>query len=817
MVLAFNETKDKSGNVINKGTYTYLVDPSGKGNHRGVANGVRIDIKGNVEGSMYAIQVNGQVACPINGENDIYKNYYNEHGSNFYGEGFSSVNDMSEIFGDTAWAPYIHIYPKAVMKANSSDDVSVAAYSSGYARWFIEGTCEAATGLYMKSGSVTLDDAIVKSTCEDPATNVTGYEQGVNSEGHAIIVESNNHYSGNCVLNVVGDTKVSTTAEGGAALFEVIDGTTAESKVEEITINGGTFSGDNAIVISDATATGDKVTFYGGNFEGDVNAGNLEDLLPKNGDYHITDVIVDGKTTVVVSEGKDPAASSTVSGAEDFTAIKWNGAADIIASGTKTLTELEINETFAQTLTIADGAQLIVGRLILGGDAKIIVNAGGKLIITGTQGVNADKVSNIVLESTKTKQAVLLFNPLVSTNRYPKATVKMYSANGKNNNSEYLWTRFGMPIRSLDAVRRENNYTTWIYEWDYVANAGQGDWALVQNVSTDMVPWKGYTLAYDAEGEQTYSFEGNLVGNDNAPVNFVHKGYNFFGNSYTSYVDAKTLVQSLPAAVDAVVYLWNVDEQAYATATMDNLVNNPNKLDGDWQKDVAPMTTFILRLMDQDNASASIDYSSALWSNPRHGNAGSGSNAAPAKHAPARNVSEDTFIKMVVTAANGKSDRINLTEGADFTDAYENGYDASKYMNEKSINLYVSINGENYSDVVTNSLVGKTISMQTVNDVNYTISFKHADVNEYAVRDNLTGAIFAIEEGTTYEFSAQPNSTIEGRFEIVGRNNMPTAIENTEAKANVKGIYSITGMYLGEDFEALPAGVYVVNGVKIVK
>ena len=374
-----------------------------------------------------------------------------------------------------------------------------------------------------------------------------------------------------------------------------------------------------------------------------------------------------------------------------------------------------------------------------------------------------------------------------------------------------------MPIRSLDAVRRENNYTTWIYEWDYVANAGQGDWALVQNVSTDMVPWKGYTLAYDAEGEQTYSFEGNLVGNDNAPVNFVHKGYNFFGNSYTSYVDAKTLVQSLPAAVDAVVYLWNVDEQAYATATMDNLVNNPNKLDGDWQKDVAPMTTFILRLMDQDNASASIDYSSALWSNPRHGNAGSGSNAAPAKHAPARNVSEDTFIKMVVTAANGKSDRINLTEGADFTDAYENGYDASKYMNEKSINLYVSINGENYSDVVTNSLVGKTISMQTVNDVNYTISFKHADVNEYAVRDNLTGAIFAIEEGTTYEFSAQPNSTIEGRFEIVGRNNMPTAIENTEAKANVKGIYSITGMYLGEDFEALPAGVYVVNGVKIVK
>ena len=74
-----------------------------------------------------------------------------------------------------------------------------------------------------------------------------------------------------------------------------------------------------------------------------------------------------------------------------------------------------------------------------------------------------------------------------------------------------------------------------------------------------------------------------------------------------------------------------------------------------------------------------------------------------------------------------------------------------------------------------------------------------------------------MEEGASYEFAAQPNSIIEGRFEIVGRNNAPTAIENTEVKANVKGIYTITGQYVGEDFKALPAGVYVVNGVKIVK
>jgi len=88
---------------------------------------------------------------------------------------------------------------------------------------------------------------------------------------------------------------------------------------------------------------------------------------------------------------------------------------------------------------------------------------------------------------------------------------------------------------------------------------------------------------------------------------------------------------------------------------------------------------------------------------------------------------------------------------------------------------------------------------------------------ELAIRDNATGAIIAMEEGASYEFAAQPNSAIEGRFEIVGRNNAPTAIDDVEVKANVKGIYTIMGQYLGENFNILPAGVYVVNGVKIVK
>ena len=152
-----------------------------------------------------------------------------------------------------------------------------------------------------------------------------------------------------------------------------------------------------------------------------------------------------------------------------------------------------------------------------------------------------------------------------------------------------------------------------------------------------------------------------------------------------------------------------------------------------------------------------------------------------------------------------------------YSDDFENGYDAMKYMNENAVNMFVTVNGEDLSAVATDAIEGKMLTIQTGKAVNYTLTIDAALGAEYAIRDNVTNQVIAIEEGATYEFAAQPNSTIAGRFEIVGRAQMPTAIENTEVKANVKGIYTIMGQYLGEDFDILPAGVYVVNGVKIVK
>lgn len=763
------------------------------------------------------------------------KAYYDSNDNDDY-------NDYVLTLNDNNYAPYVHIHKSAVLKTNNPNEKSaVGFYSAGYSRVYIEGTCEGSTGLYVKSGDVELHDATITSNYEGDYAEPNPTSSSVDAGGSGIVIESNKGYTGNIDASVTGDTYVEGST--GYAIDEVVTNAPT-TDVDIISIEGGTFVGgdEGTIKISEETAEANEqdpddvqIIIAGGNItNGDATIGtdDLETFLnSQENDTHVT--IVDG--TMVVSQGGAPAEDpdnvgnttwayiASQSNAANPPSLAWTAQESDaeIASGTIYLGELQIisgDANHPQILTIHDGACLDVQHLIMNDYAQIIVKAGGKLIVEGTQGIVAKKDINIKLESSEAKQATFLFNPKVSSNKYPKATVDMTVAKGVDENGD-VWTRFAIPVRHMPTTGwiKKNNATTWLYGWDYEANEGKGAWATVTNGSLTgskaMKPWTGYTLSNNLQTAEVYTFKDSLVGNVNAELKFVHEGYNYFGNSYSSYIDAKTLLQGLTDShVDGAIYMWSVANQAY-TSTSLYALNKPD-ID-DWQKDVAPMQTFILQLRGADKATQSVNYDAAVWSNPRHGH-----NVVPANNAPRRHMAEsndDAYINMVVTAANGKSDRILFFENAANSDAYENGYDASKYMNENTINFYATVNGENLSNVVTDNLEGKLVTLQTNEDVTYTISFKTVEGNEYVLRDNVTGAEVAIFAGNTYEFAAQPNSVIEGRFEIVKAAKMPTAIENTEVKANVKGIYTLTGQYLGEDFSVLPAGVYVVNGVKIVK
>jgi len=530
-----------------------------------------------------------------------------------------------------------------------------------------------------------------------------------------------------------------------------------------------------------------------------------------------------------IEEGNNPISSFELSTGADMTLDN-----EVTTAGYVQVKDDDVNGattvTVGQTATGEDQTLVINNGLDIQGDSKVTVQAGATLQI-GEGGINTEKPENIVIEANETGAASLLLDPTITVNQTPNLTVRMTAKQiGRDAAGDYYWHRFALPLAAGATWEKEGSlvgttYPTYVYAWDYAAN----DW---KNIApTEMVPLQGYTLTLASEyidgaaadgkldvlQDVVYTFKGNLIGNTDRALTFNEEGFNFFGNSYTGYMDAKIMLNGLESNnIDGTVYMWcnDPDDDAYQSYVGVSLykLNKGRGLEN-WQKEVAPMQTFILRLRGADSADESVNYAASIWGNPRYGH----STAAPAPRRRVAAISEDTYMEIAVKAANGKGDRVDFTEAANNSDAFESGYDVEKYMNERSINLYATIDGQNYSSVVTDNIEGKTLSLKTNDEIAYTISFKNVEGTEYALRDNATGAVIAIEEGTTYEFAAQPNSTVEGRFEIIGAAKMPTAIENTEVKANVKGIYTLTGQYVGEDFKALPAGVYVVNGVKIVK
>jgi hypothetical protein len=175
-----------------------------------------------------------------------------------------------------------------------------------------------------------------------------------------------------------------------------------------------------------------------------------------------------------------------------------------------------------------------------------------------------------------------------------------------------------------------------------------------------------------------------------------------------------------------------------------------------------------------------------------------------------------TKAKLVVKGENC-IDRVVVAEDARFTAEFDNGYEAVKYMND-GINMYVT-DEEKMAHFATDNLENTFIGFQAVKGGNYTIEFSNVKGEELMLIDHEANTHVAMVEGGAYEFTAAANATNDYRFEIVSKAKMPTGIENTEAVKSVKGIYTITGQYMGgmEVWNSLPAGIYVVNGEKRVK
>ena len=216
---------------------------------------------------------------------------------------------------------------------NSTDDTF---YLAGNGTYRLE-NCEinGYTGIYMKSGSLTLNNTTIKATGEYAAPVANG--NGASSTGDGIILDAKTGYKGNINLNINGG---SISSNNAYAIRETYTDSTATA-THSITVNGGTYtSSKDAINVSEyfkkAVASGvSSISISGGTFSDlsaldylasganvtvKLAADTTKDvIIPINGNVNLD---LNGKTFTTVDCGLSVANGATLTVSDSGTGGK---------------------------------------------------------------------------------------------------------------------------------------------------------------------------------------------------------------------------------------------------------------------------------------------------------------------------------------------------------------------------------------------------------------------------------------------------------------------------------------------------------------
>ena len=752
----------------------------------GCAYGVRVYINGaTLYGNQRAINIGGNInaapACDENWSGTDEKYRYRRYPN--------AVVDDTHFYYDNFY-PYIQITSgtKLLCRGDGLESGNGGIYGGGYCVYDIDGAeISGQSGVFVKSGDMIVTDSHIESVS---SLAQTSGNYGDNVGGSAVFIASDDSYAGDVKITVTGGTTL--VGGGEAAIVDGIAENRDETQVTRITIEGGTVvTGDNgAILLTDKT--GNETVVTGGNIQGDIELGgtqvNVEDLIPAG--YHTTVIEdADGNKVVAVSEGDAPVAGNKVSNQATDASVKWAGPTYVEdeITGYLRLKELEINDYVdettprTQTLYVRDGATLEVGRVVLGAAAQIIVEAGGKLIVTGKDGIAAISDNNLVLKTEEGKPSYFILNPDVITNRNPQAAVELHSKSYRNAGKN-VYQRFGIP-NILDAYHgvtmeyKDNTSSTLTYikNWDYSADAWAPTWTAVPaasalDINSDLKPFYCFDLASNnAKADpMTYVFKGALVGNTDAKMSF-NAGFNPYANSYMAPIDIESLINRLADTYPELEASINV----YQAAANDNYTWR-----GIGQADfgefgplpgmittIEPMQAYVLKLKTGSSYQATISYKDNVY-DP----------FMPDAPAPARKqAKKQNFTVLGIANENGAvNDYARLIEDARFSEDFDNGYDISKFMND-NVNLYVNAEealSTMASDDIQNTYIGVSVAESGV----YTLTIGHNGL-DYALVDLENNQIIDLVEGNTYEFFQEAGKN-DARFEIVKVNKMPTSLED---------------------------------------
>jgi len=671
------------------------------------------------------------------------------------------INGNLKTISDNA--PTFNIGKDAEIYANS------VAYAAGYGIWNYEGTATTSHhGFELRAGKLNVTGGKIVCTSDAPADDELN---GSGSTSQASAIAAMQHSTKLPVeINISGGE-----FEAYTPLYQANPMNNPQEAYDKVkvTVTGGKFKatkGSKNVVWSENK----KIALEGGVYNMNPSA------YAANGKVAVENTDETTKADYPWMIDNVKAGITFQTAGEWSTAANWSGNA--VATG-------ETPVTVAANVTITGKAEAY--GISVNADNTITIQKGGVLVVgkNGIAGITS--ADQLIIED----GGALVISPAATTNNQPQATVvrtmNTQKKTGTIEEGESPYVRYYMGIPTIDKPAINSNGIQ-LYARDWDAAIGWKD------ATEFKTTFKGYGVTSEELNEQA-TFAGQLIGNADATLAMPRRGFHFFANGWMASMDMYEVLNQLDQLknngfVEAAVTVC-IAEGQYQTLTRAQLNLYP-----DWEQ-VSPLTTYFLHA--NKAATVTINYEKAAWNVQL-----AKKSAAPKRMMAAEE--ETNAVRIMLTAANGRQDNVYLYDGEEFH--------ATKMMNTKpNVNIFVEDGQNNYSTFASEDLEGTVIGIQTNSQTNYSLAFDFVKGETLYIKDLQTGVVTAMIEGAVYNFVATANETSH-RF-IISRHNAPTAIDEVMVNTAVKGVYSITGQYLGESsvLETLPQGIYVVDGQKYIK
>ena len=419
-----------------------------------------------------------------------------------------------------------------------------------------------------------------------------------------------------------------------------------------------------------------------------------------------------------------------------------------------------VNSGNSNIRNTARGSALCNGTLTIEPDGALIVD--GKVLAAEAPHFAANDLmpttpEMLTINTGSDGQAALIFN---NDEGLTKATVNYYSL-GRKIDGNYQYQYFAVPMEYVSVsptFANENHGGTKIYT--YVYNAGAG-WTR-RGYYDDLYAFEGLGLTTSSTADHmSYTMTGTLASTATQEISLstAGDGYNLVGNSWMAPIQIAALSEDNTDAnitKTAYIYCTGHDGGTGSTntegaETAGQWIPIPFAASGTegWRSagklSVIPaMQAF--QIKTAADATLTMDYSKVVR--------GSDNSLTERMRAPKRVAAHTGNEMTIIRVSDTKTyTDVCLFEGEQFSEAFDNGWEAEYMEGDGRSAQFYAMNGEDKMAVLaTDELEGTPVCFTPGNESNYTISFFGGD-GRYYLNDLKEEQSTAIEQGNTYSFT----------------------------------------------------------------